>query len=102
MHARDAAFLKFWYGCGVGRVLDFGTILRCDPFLGRTLGVFGDTMLEALQRFADVVGNGDVNVVFWVVSIDGQSAVLAARWVDGDGVMILECIDDVGGVVGGE
>ena len=64
--------------------------------------MFGDTMLEALQRFADVVGNGDVNVVFWVVSIDGQSAVLAARWVDGDGVMILECIEEVGGVVGGE
>ena len=40
--------------------------------------------------------------MFWVVPIDGQSTVLSARQVDSDGVMLLECIDDVGGIVGGK
>ena len=102
MHARDAAFFKFWCGCGVGRVSEFGTIRRYEPFVGRILGGGGDGVLEAFQGFADGVGHGDVNVVFWVVPIDGQSAVLAARWVDGDGVMLSECIDEVGGIFGGE
>ena len=62
----------------------------------------GYGVLEALQVFADGVGHGDVDVVFWVVPIDGKSAVIAARWVDGDGVILPECIEEVGGVVGGE
>ena len=57
--------------------------------MGRTLGAFGDGVLEALQGFADGVGHGDVDVVLWVVPIDGQYVVLAARWVNGDGVMLL-------------
>ena len=56
--------------------------------MGRILGEFGDRMLEALQGFGDGVGHGDVDVVFWVVTINGQSAVLASIWVDGDGVML--------------
>ena len=59
-------------------------------------------MLEAFQSFADVVGHGYVNVLFWVVPIDGQYKVIADRWVDGDRVMLLECIDEVSGVVGGK
>ena len=59
-------------------------------------------MLEALQDFSDRVGHGDVDVVFWVVPINGESAVLAARWVDGDGVILPECIEEVGGVVSSE
>ena len=82
--------------------MDFGTIRRCEPFVGRILGAFGGGLLEAFQGFSDGVGHGDVDVVFWVVPIDGQSLVLAARPVDGDGVMILECIDEVGDVVGGK
>ena len=102
LHVHDAAFFKFWCGCGVGRVLDFGTILRCKPFVGIILGTFGDGVLEALHGFADRVGHGDVDVVFWVVPINGQSAVLAARWVDGDGVMLSERIKEVGSVVSRE
>ena len=49
--------------------MDFGTISRCKPFVGRILGVFGDGVLEALQGFSDGVGNGDVNVGSWVVPI---------------------------------
>ena len=82
--------------------MEFGTIRRCKPFVGRILGEFGDRALEAFQGFADGVGHGDVNIVFWVVPIDDQSVVLDARWVNGDGVMLLECIDEVGGVVGGK
>ena len=92
----------FWCGCSVGRVLDFGTINWCEPFVGIILGAFGGGVLEEFQGFSDGVGHGDVDVVFWVVPIDGQSLVLAARPVDGDGVMILECIDEVGDVVGGK
>ena len=64
--------------------------------------MFEDEVLEALQGFGDRVGNGDVNVVLWAVPINGQSKVLAARWVDGDGVILLECIYEVGGFVRGE
>ena len=92
MHARDSAFSKFWCGCGVGRLLDFGTIHRCKPFVGRMLWEFGEGALEAFQGFAGGVRHGDVDVVFWVVPIDGQSALLAAIWVDGDGVIISERI----------
>ena len=58
--------------------------------------------MEALQVFADRVGHGDVDVVFWVVPIDGQSAVLAPRWVDGNGVMLSDLIKEVGCIVGGK
>ena len=82
--------------------MEFGTIRRCEPFVGRILGAFGEKVSEALQGFGDGVGHGDVDIVFWVVPIDGQSVVLAARWVYGDGVTISKCIDDGGGVVGGK
>ena len=82
--------------------MKFGTIHRCKPFVREILGTFGDGVLEAFQGFSDGVGHRYVDVVFWVVPIDGQYAVLAARWVDGDGVMILECIYEVSVVVGGE
>ena len=61
----------------------------------------GYGVLEALQGFADRVGHGDANVVFWVVQIDGKSAVLAARWVNGDGVILPKFIEEVGGIGGG-
>ena len=59
-------------------------------------------MLEAFQGFADGFGHGDGDVVLWVVPIDGQSSVLAARWVDGDVLMLLECIEEVVGIVSGK
>ena len=82
--------------------MDFGTIRRCEPFAGRILRSFGGGLLKVFRGFSDGVGHGDVNVVFWIVPIDIRSIVFAARRVDGDGVMLLECIDEVGGVVGGE
>ena len=97
----DAKFFKFPRSRGVGRVLDFDTIPRCKPFVGRMLGVFGDGVLEALQGFFDGVGHGDVKVFFWIVPINGQSTVLSARAVNCDGVIISERIEEVGGVVGG-
>ena len=69
---------------------------------GEFWGAFGGGLLEAFQGFSDGVGHGDVDVVFWVVPIDGQSTVLASRWVDGDGVMFSERIEEVGGIVGGK
>ena len=102
MHPSDSALFKFWCGYGVDRVLDFGTIRKCETFMGRILGSFGYGVLEALQGFADRVEHGDVDIVFWVVPIDGQSAVLAAAWVDGDGVILSERINEVGGVVSGK
>ena len=60
----------------------------------------GYGVLEALQVFGDGVGHVDVDLVFWVVPIDGQSAVLSARWFHGDRVMLLERIGEVGGVGG--
>ena len=102
LYARDAAFLKFRCSRGVGRLLHLGTIRRCETFVGRMLRARGYRVLEGIQGFADGVGHGYVDVVFRVVPIDGKSAVLAARWVGGDGVIIPECIEEVGGVVGGE
>ena len=59
-------------------------------------------MLEALQGFADRVGHGDIDVIAGVFPFDGQATVLAARWVDGDGVIIPERVKEVGGVVSGK
>ena len=82
--------------------MSFGAIRKCEPFVGRIFGAFWDSVLEALQGFAEVVGHGDFDIFFWVVPIDGKSAVLAARLVDGDGVMLSELIEEVVGVVDGE
>ena len=79
--------------------MDFGTICRCEPFVGRILGAFGGGVLEAFQGFVDGVGHGDVDVLFCVVPIDGNPAVISTRPVDGDEVMLLECIDEVGGAI---
>ena len=93
---------KFRCGCSVKRVLDVGAIRRCDPFVGIMLGAFGGGVLEALQGFSSGVGNGNFNIVLWLVPINGQSAVLTARWVNGDEVMLSERIEEVGGGVGGK
>ena len=92
MRARDATFPKFRFGRGVWRVLHFGPTYRCEPFVGKVLRVREYGVLEAIQEFDDGVGNGDVDVAFRVVPIDGKSTVLAARWVDGDVVILPECI----------
>ena len=84
LHVRGAAFIKFWCSCGVGRVLHLGPIRRREPFVGRVLGAWGHGVLEALQGFSDRVGHGDVDVISGVVPFDGQAAVLASRWVNGD------------------
>ena len=70
--------------------------------MGRVLRARGYGVLEALQGFSDGVGHRDFNVVFWVAPIEGKSAVLASSRVDSDGVIILECVEEVGGVVGGK
>ena len=41
LHARDAAFIKFWWGFGVGGVLHLGPIRGREPFVGRVLGAWG-------------------------------------------------------------
>ena len=99
--ARDAAFVKFRCGCGVGRVLHLFTIRRRKPFVGRVLGVRGHGVLEALQGFADGVGHGYVDVIARVVPFDGKPTVLAARGADGDGLIRPERVEELGGVVGG-
>ena len=38
LHAHDAAFFKFRHSCGVWRVLKFGNIRRCEPFVVRNVG----------------------------------------------------------------
>ena len=87
LHVFDAVFIKFWCDRGVGRLFRLGPIRRREPFVGRVLGERGLGVLEALQGFADGVGHGDVDVISRVVPFDGKPAVLAARWVDGDGVI---------------
>ena len=84
LHVRDAAFIKFRCGRGVGRVLHLGPIRRREPFVGRVLGARGHGVLEELQGFADSVGHEDFNLTSGVVPVDFQAAVLAAIWVDGD------------------
>ena len=102
MHARDAAFVKFRCGRGVGRVLHLGPIRRREPFVGRVLGVCGHGALEALQGFADRVGHGYVDLIARVVPFDDNPAVLGARGVDGDGVILPDCVEEVGCVGGGK
>ena len=77
-------------------------IRRREAFVERVLRARGYGVLEALQGFADAVGNGDVNIIVRVFPINGKSAVLSARRVDSDGVILLDCIEEMGGVVGGE
>ena len=102
LHAHDAAFIKFRCGRGVGRVLQLSPVCRHEPFVGRVLGARGYGVLEALQGFTDGVGHGYVNVIVRVIPIDGKSVGLAARRVDGDGVILPECVEEVGGIVGGQ
>ena len=59
-------------------------------------------MLEALRGFADGVAHVDVDVVFQVVPINDKSTLLASRWVNSDGLILPKCIEEVGGVGGGE
>ena len=58
--------------------------------MGRVLGAWGHGVLQALQGFTNRVGHGDVVVIAGVVPFYGQAAVLAARWIDGDGVIFLD------------
>ena len=62
----------------------------------------GYRVLEAIQVFSDGVGNGDVEVIVRVVPIDGKAVVLAAGRVNGDGLILPEGVEEVGGVVGGK
>ena len=102
LHAHDAAFVKFRCGCGVGRVLHLGSIRMINPFVGRLLGARGHGVLEALQGFADRVGNGDINLIDRLVSFDCKPAVLATRGVNGGGLIRPERVKEVGGVSGGK
>ena len=70
--------------------------------MGRVLGARGHRALEALQGFSDGVGHEDVDVIARVVPFDGKPAVLAARWVDSDGVMPPEPVEEVSIVDGGK
>ena len=70
--------------------------------MGRVLRDNGYRLLEALQGFADGVGHGDVDVIARVILFDGKPAVLAARWVDSDVVIIPEGLDKVSGIVYGK
>ena len=102
LHTCDIAFVNFSCGCGIGRVLYLGPIRRRESFVGRLLRERGYRVLEALQGFSDGVEHGDVNVIVRVFPIGGKSAVLAARRVDGDGVILPECVKELDGVVGGK
>ena len=50
----------------------------------------------------EIVGHGDVNVLAGVVPFDVQAAVFAARWVDGDGIIFSERVEEVVGIVCGK
>ena len=65
-------------------LLYFGPICWRKPLVGRVLREHGRGVLEALQGFTDIVRNGDVDVIAGLVPVDFQTAVVAARWVDGD------------------
>ena len=71
LHACDAAFIKFWCGCGICGVLHLGPVHWREPFVGIVLGDWVHGVLEALQGFTDIVGHGDVNVISGVVPFDG-------------------------------
>ena len=59
-------------------------------------------VLEALQGFADRVGHGDVDIIARVVPFDGKPAVFDTRWVNGDGLILPERVEEVGRIVGGK
>ena len=79
LYARDAAFIKFRCGCGVGRLLYLGPICRREPLVGRVLRARGYGVLEAIQGLAEGVGHGDVDVIARVLQFYGKPAVIAAR-----------------------
>ena len=101
-HRHDSALIKFRCGRVVRRVLYHGPIRRRETFVGRVLRERGYRVLEALQVFADGVGNGDVDVISQVIPFDGKLTVLASRWFNSDVVIILEGFEEVGDVVGGK
>ena len=73
-----------------GAVEALGEYCTLAPYVGAShlwggvLGERGHGLLEALQGFVEKVGHGDVDVISGVVPFDGQAAVLAATWVEGD------------------
>ena len=98
----DAAFVKFRCSRGVGIVLHLVPICRRKLFVGRVFRALGYGVLESLQGFADRVGHGDVDLIARLIPISGKFAVLASGRVDSDGLILLECVEEVGGVNGGE
>ena len=77
-----------------GAVVVSGDYWNLAPYIGAShlwgeyWGHLGTMCWKRSRDFADGVGNGDVDVVFWVVPINVQPVVIAIRWVNGDGVML--------------
>ena len=74
LHACDAAFIKGWCGQGVRAILHFGPGSWQEPLVRRVLGAHGRGLLKALRIFADIVGQGDVDIITGVVLFDCQAA----------------------------
>ena len=52
-------------------------------------------MLDLVEAFLNVCGHGDVTSLFLVVPIKGENTIEGASTVNGDGIQLLESLDEM-------
>ena len=87
-------FRAVWVGFGDGGGAEFE---RC--VCGRAVyRAFGLRVVQGFKSFLNILGHGDVNISVWVVPFEGKATIEGTGPVNGDGVVLLECIDEVLGI----
>ena len=56
-------------------------------------------VLKSMEGFGDVAWHGDVDVLFGIVPIDGQTTIFTSCPLDGDMVGLLKGLDEMQGII---
>ena len=76
-------------------ILDGSAIDRLVPGVRDVFGARGCWMMELVEGFLNVCGHGDVTSPFVVVPIKGETTIDGASPVNGDGIQLLESLDEM-------
>ena len=76
-------------------ILDGSAIDRLVPGMRGVLEARECWILELVEGFLNVCGHGDVTSTFVIVPIKGETKIEGASPVDGDGIQLLESLDEM-------
>ena len=79
----------------LGRILDGSDIDRLVPCIRSILGARGCWMLELVEGFLNVCGNGYFTSTFVIFPIKGDTTIELSSPVDGNSIQLLESLDDM-------